>query len=213
MLKTQARQSLQGKWGLAVKVTILLTLIKLLIPLSLAPTYTDWGNTNQTVTLNDLLVLAWDIVVVSVCTLGFSSFFLRLCRAENPRISVLFSYFTSWHNYIRGVLSYLLPFIYVLLWSLLFLIPGIIKSFSYAMTNYILIDHPELSVNAAITKSREMMNGNKWRLFVLYLSFIGWVPLVIISLGIGLLWLIPYVEATVAQFYLRLATAEKTLAT
>ena len=98
----------------------------------------------------------------------------------------------------------ILPTIYIVLWSLLLLVPGIIKSFSYAMTNYILIDHPDLSVNEAITHSRHMMNGNKWRFFLLNLSFIGWGILCILTLGIGFIWLVPYMEATFAKFYLDL---------
>jgi len=68
----------------------------------------------------------------------------------------------------------LLMSVYIILWSMLFVIPGIVKSFSYAMTPYILYEHPELSPNAAITESRRMMDGNKGRLFCLELSFIGW---------------------------------------
>ena len=104
-------------------------------------------------------------------------------------------------NYLKIVWTMLLTNIYIFLWSLLFLVPGIIKSFSYAMTPYVLSDEPELTANQAIDKSRAMMRGHKFDLFWLYLSFIGWGLLCILTLGIGFLWLMPYVETSVSGFY------------
>ena len=91
--------------------------------------------------------------------------------------------------------------ILIFLWSLLLLIPGIIKSFAYAMTPFVLVDNPELSCYEAIKRSQELMKGNKWRYFLLALSFLGWILLGILSLGIGLFWIIPYIETTTAAFY------------
>ena len=88
---------------------------------------------------------------------------------------------------------------------LLFIIPGIIKSFSYAMTYFIINDHPEYSINQAITESRRMMDGHKMEYFILCLSFIGWFILSCITLGIGFLWLIPYFYTTSAAFYEEIA--------
>ena len=86
----------------------------------------------------------------------------------------------------------------------MFIIPGIIKSFSYAMTYFIINDHPEYSLNQAITESRRMMDGHKMEYFILCLSFIGWFILSCITLGIGFLWLIPYFYTTSATFTKRL---------
>ena len=94
---------------------------------------------------------------------------------------------------------------YLFLWTLLFIIPGIIKSFSYAMTYFIINDHPEYSINQAITESRRMMDGHKMEYFILCLSFIGWFILSCITLGIGFLWLIPYFYTTSAAFYEEIA--------
>jgi uncharacterized membrane protein len=91
--------------------------------------------------------------------------------------------------------------IYLFLWTLLFWIPGIVKSYSYAMTNYILIDNPNMTANEAITESRKMMDGHKMDLFLLDLSFIGWYILSIFTFGILLLYVAPYHEAARAQFY------------
>ena len=95
----------------------------------------------------------------------------------------------------------LLMTIMVFLWSLLLIIPGIIKWFSYAMTPFILEENPELSASEAIHRSRMMMRGHKFDLFYLYLSFIGWFILCILTAGIGFLWLGPYVDTALAAFY------------
>jgi len=89
----------------------------------------------------------------------------------------------------------------VFLWTLLFVIPGLVMSFAYAMTPYILEEHPELDAWEASNRSREMMRGHKWQLFCLYLSFLGWFLLCILSLGIGFFWLSPFMQASEAAFY------------
>ncbi len=91
------------------------------------------------------------------------------------------------------------------LWLILFIVPGIVKMYSYKMVPYIIKDNPELSATEVITRSREMMNGNKWKAFLLDLSFIGWILLSIITLGIAaFFWVGPYVYSTEAALYLEL---------
>lgn len=107
----------------------------------------------------------------------------------------------SLQGYGRNVWGMFLLSLYVTLWSLLLIVPGIIKSFSYAMTPYILKDNPELSANQAIDLSRKMMRGHKFDLFWLYLSFIGWYFLGIFTFGIGYFWLMPYLYTAQAAFY------------
>ena len=115
---------------------------------------------------------------------GFTIVMLGVCRGKDIDFGVLF-----------------LQAVYTILWSLLLVIPGIIKSYSYAMTSFILKDEPEMKNNAAIEKSMAMMEGNKMKLFMLDLSFIGWAILCIFTLGIGLLFLQPYVAISRAAFY------------
>ena len=88
-----------------------------------------------------------------------------------------------------------------MLWSLLLVIPGIIASYSYAMAPYILYENPGMRPTAAIKASKELMRGNKWRLFCLQFSFIGWALLCALTAGIGNLWLHPYQETAQASFY------------
>ena len=92
--------------------------------------------------------------------------------------------------------------LYTFLWTLLLLIPGIIKSYAYRMVPYILADNPKMGADNAITLSRKMMDGNKFELFVLELSFLGWYLLGLLALGVGILFVNPYYNATEAQLYL-----------
>ena len=91
--------------------------------------------------------------------------------------------------------------IFVMLWSCLFIIPGIIAAFRYSMTFYILADNPEMSGMDALKKSKEMMKGHKMEFFLLNLSFIGWCFLVPFTFGILMIWLAPYMETTKALYY------------
>ena len=99
--------------------------------------------------------------------------------------------------------------LFILLWTLLLIVPGIMKSMAYAMTEYILLDNPEISAEDAIHKSRVMMDGHKMKLFLMYLSFIGWAILCLFTLGLGFLLLVPYIETSVATFYQDLLEEQK----
>ena len=91
---------------------------------------------------------------------------------------------------------------YIILWSLLFIIPGLAAAYSYSMTRYILAENPYMSADEAIARSKQMMYGNRWRLFCLHISFIGWSLLsTLLTFGIGELWLTPYRMTAEAAFY------------
>lgn len=98
-------------------------------------------------------------------------------------------------------LLYLMQCIFIFLWSLLFVIPGIVKAYSYSMAFFIKADHPEYSWRECLEKSKEMTSGHKMDLFVLDLSFIGWAIVGAFCLGFGSLWVIAYRNATMAQCY------------
>ena len=130
---------------------------------------------------------------------GMSIAMLGFYRGEKE--DIIPKLFDPFRDYSRMLTTGLLMFLYIFLWSLLLWIPGIIKGLSYAMTPYILKDNPELKNNGAIELSMAMMEGRKMQLFLLQLSFIGWAFLCILTLCIGLFWLVPYMEATMAAFY------------
>ena len=137
-------------------------------------------------------------VLGSIISVGYARFNLDLTDRGNPAFETLFGYFSYWKT---AAVSKLLQSVYVLLWSLLFIIPGIFAAYSYAMTEFILAENPDLTASEAIAQSKEMMYGNRWRLFCLHFSFIGWDILSSLTLGIGNLWLRPYKQAANAAFY------------
>ena len=130
---------------------------------------------------------------------GYNVAFLNFKRTgEDVRIENLLDGFK---DYGRVFLTNLLQNIYIVLWTLLLIVPGIIKSISYSQTFYVLKDNPELKNNAAIERSMAMMEGHKMEYFCLMLSFIGWILLSVLTLGIGLLWVSPYMDTAMAHFY------------
>ena len=131
---------------------------------------------------------------------GFYTMYLDHIRGEKVGLGNLFQgYSKEWFS--KSLLTLLLMYVYILLWTLLLIIPGIIKALSYAMTPYVLKDNPNMKNNEAIEESMRLMSGHKAELFLLGLSFIGWALLSLLTLGIGFLWLIPYMQTAFAYFY------------
>ena len=175
-LRAIAREKLQGKWTNAVLLTVIAELI-----IGVA------GSIPCAV-----------LLITGVVQFGIVRYFLALHREGKDDLSIMMDGIKDFaKNFILGLLTSL----FIALWSLLLIVPGIIKSYSYAMSMYIRHDHPELEPNDCIKKSMEMMNGHKWELFCLELSFIGWGLLCVLSFGIGFFWLIPYMNAARTAFY------------
>ena len=137
-------------------------------------------------------------VLGSFVGVGYAKFNLNLVDRNKASFENLFEYFSNWKT---TTITRLLRALYTFLWSLLFIIPGIVAGFSYAMTEYILAENPDLTPDEAIQASKSMMMGNRWRLFCLQFSFIGWDILATLAFGIGHLWLTPYKQAAYAAFY------------
>lgn len=137
-------------------------------------------------------------VITPALSLGLCIVYLKLTKKEEIAVGDLFSGF---NNTGRALWLNILVAVFTWLWSLLFVIPGIIKSYSYSMAFYILADHPELTAREALAKSKVIMEGHKWELFVLQLSFIGWFFLVGVTFGIASIYVVPYVSAATANFY------------
>lgn len=139
------------------------------------------------------------VILLLPLEFGLIMSFLKLVRNDEPvRVEDQFSVFS---NYGRVLGVTLLNMVYIILWSMLFLIPGIIKAYSYAMSYYIANDEPDFTADECIEASMKMMEGHKMRLFLLDLSFFGWALLATLTFGIGYLWLIPYMYTARAKFY------------
>ena len=145
-------------------------------------------------------VIGWigAIVLSGPLTLGYYMAYLAFVRTREMRLSQIFDGFRYFAN---SFLAYLLKTVFIILWALLLIIPGIIAALSYAMTFFILADNPGMEGLTAITQSKELMRGRKWKLFCLGCRFIGWFLLGIISLGIGFLWIVPYFQTSLTIFY------------
>ena len=137
---------------------------------------------------------------------GLAIIFLKAFRGTKSSLSNLFDGF---QDFSRVFLTLFLQGLYILLWTLLLVIPGIVKGISYSMTAFVLADNPELKYDAAITRSSQLMKGHKMQYFWFALSFIGWYLLAALTLGIGFLWLIPYYHTAKAAFYHELLEEEQ----
>jgi len=197
--KNAALAALDGNWAPSVVASVVMyALLYLALGASLAPSFIPMANNMVLGCLG--FTYAGLFFIYMPLSVGVSYTFNRLyAEGDNNVTGNLFR--DSLDGYLRNVWGMFLMFIFVFLWSLLFLIPGIIKAYSYAMTPYILKDYPELSANQAINLSRKMMKGHKLDLFILQLSFIGWWILTLFTAGIGTLWLMPYMMTAQAAFY------------
>lgn len=136
-------------------------------------------------------------------TVGLNYFFVKNVRGERDELSVTTPFTEAFKNFPRKLGGSLWMGLFVFLWGLLFLIPGFIKAISYAMTQYILADCPNVKATDALKLSMRMMHGHKWEYFVLGLSFIGWGLLSLLTLGlVGAFYTDPYMRSSIAQYYL-----------
>lgn len=143
------------------------------------------------------------LVIGSPIRLGLARFHLLLLDGDSPSIKVLFYAYRD--QFFRALGLRVLRVCRILLWSCLLIVPGVIASYRYAMADYVLAENPDMSIGDALDESARMMQGNKWRLFCLQLSFIGYLILSLITFDLAALWVRPYMEQAKAQFYHRVS--------
>jgi uncharacterized membrane protein len=185
VLMAQAREALKGNWGLAIGTFVVYMLIVMGASTILQLIFLGLGTIAT-------------LIIAGPFALGMTIFALSLSRNQNPRLEMIFDGFNKFG---LALGTYLLMLLFIFLWMLLLIVPGIIAGLSYAMTFYILADGQSNGAMDAIDKSIKMMYGYKWKLFCLGLRFIGWALLCILTLGIGFLWLMPYMQISIAKFY------------
>ena len=213
-LRARAREMLAGKWGMAILVTFLAGVLGALLTSSGSSFNLEYDEEtlqylpeNLVKYLRIYLLYAASVggtlgmiqfVLGGVVQLGYCKYLLKLHDGEHADIKDLFS---EMNRFADGFILSLLRSIYTFLWTLLFLIPGLVAFYKYAMAPFILLENPGMKPNDAITASKELMDGHKGELFVLGLTFLGWALLSALTFGIGNLWLNPYMNASYAAFY------------
>ena len=192
-LKQNAKNQLKNNWGLAIGIIIVCTLISC-IP-------------NLLVEINDeslaiaIIIPIITLVITGPLTIGQCKFFINLANRSTPKFSDLWYGF---NNILKAIGVTLLVGIIVSIGTILLIIPGIILSFMYSQVYYIMAENPEMSIIDCLKESSRIMKGHKMDLFVLELSFLGWVILMGITFGIAGLYVLPYYSATLTNFYLEI---------
>jgi len=195
-LMTQAREALSGRWGLAVG-----TFFVYLIITVASQSCIQIQSRSNVLHFNPLILSTGYIATLllsGALAFGAATFALSIARKQEAFFKMIFSGF-KYYGKTLGL--FLLQSIFIFLWMLLLIIPGIIAAISYSMAFFIMSDDPNIEIMEAIDKSKKMMYGYKWKYFCLGLRFIGWIILGILSLGIGFLWIIPYIFISHAKFY------------
>jgi uncharacterized membrane protein len=187
-LMTFARAQLRGEWGVAAAVFLVY------LVLSFLP--------------GAIPVVGWigGFLIAGPLMVGLHIFSLSIARSQVHAAGQLFEGFSSFTN---GLVAYILATIFIMLWTLLLIVPGIMAAFSYSMTFFVLADNRQLDGLEAIRRSKAMMYGNRWRLSCLIGRFTWWILLGMLTLGIGFLWIGPYLMVSVAKFYEELRGAEE----
>lgn len=180
-LMDEAKKSLEGKWGNAALTFFIYIII--IGAIGSIPYYFGQVAT---------------IFIGGPFALGIIIFSLSISRGLPHRLEQIFEGFQRFGD---SLIAQLLMTIFTVLWTMLLIIPGIIAAISYSMTFFIMADDPNIKPMDAIDKSKAMMDGYKWKYFLLNLNFIGWAFACIFTLGIGLFWLMPYVQVAKAKFY------------
>lgn len=189
-LKARARADMSGQWGLLIPVTIFINIISIIIYLFSNP-----------YSLSGQILSLLELILMGPLTYAASAVVLRLAKGQTASLNDFFSAFSEFE---RSLPLWGLMLLKIFLWSLLFIIPGFIKSIAYSKAFYLKIENPELSASEALALSEKMTYGYKVDMLVLYLSFIGWYLLGGITFGLAYLYVYPYVLLTDAELYLHL---------
>ena len=189
-LKEMAKQQIKGNIGMLFVITLII------------------GAISGAAGAIPPLALAVAIIVTPAFSISIIRVYQELARSgKKPEAKDAFAGFDDFWT---GFKALFLVGLFTFLWSLLFIIPGIIKSFSYSQTMMIVAENKGIGAREAINRSKAMMDGRKMDYFVLGLSFIGWGLLCCITLGIAYIWVGPYMQATMVNFYNDIKPAEAT---
>ena len=192
-LKANAKEQLRGKWAVAI-ATVLVA--NILIDSDVMYKVSEkFGLIGLSISCSLISLFLGGVTSVGLC-----KFLLDMTtKREEPRFETLFSQFNI---YLKTLGLNILITLSVCIGTILFIVPGIIVGLMFSQSYYILSEDPSKSITQCIKESVDMMNGHKWDLFYLELTFIGWWLLTAITVGIAGLWVAPYVKVTETNFYL-----------
>lgn len=153
---------------------------------------------------------SFSILIAGPIAFGQAKYFLKASNKEDPQITETLD---GINTFVDSLVAYIMITLLTLLWSLLFIIPGVIKAFAYSQTFFILVENPGMSGMDALRKSEEMMRGHKKELFLLQLSFFWWIIVVMLTFGLAAFYVMPYMQSVNAEFYKKLKTEENSSTT
>ncbi|MBR1962740.1 MAG: DUF975 family protein [Alistipes sp.] len=204
-IRQESLALLKGNWGAGVGATLLYCIVcfvAIFVTMAIASIVAYGAQSPETTSLiTQLASLLVSIFFIYPIAMGMMTMFLPFVRGEKPLQASGLFYTLKAPYYKKSIGVYLLIYIFTLLWTLLLIIPGIIKALSYSLAPYIMAENPELTANQAIEKSMKMMKGHKMDLFLIYLGYLGFSLLSIVGLCIPLLWIMPYYLTVFAKFY------------
>lgn len=206
-LMEEARESLSGNWGMGVLGYVLYAALSMSISFFVLAAAgfvgvvsgLAGGNAELAATSINVFAQLFQLLIAGALTVGFYGYYLGIAQDDEANLELLF---VGFRRFWKSLGVYFFYMLFVYLWMLLLIIPGIIAAFRYAMAFFIIADDEDCGPLEAITRSKEMMKGNKWKFFCLNCRFIGWSLLAFFfTLGIGFLWVVPYMQTSLAKFY------------
>ena len=211
--RAAARNSLRGYWGWALLVCLVAGILGGSQSSGVSSGISSFAENAPAELRGPILIMllgiagilsVWGMVVFFIggaIELGLCAFHTRLNLGQKPPFASLFERFDI---FLKALGLRLFMGLFVFLWALLLFVPGIIAAYRYSMAPYLMAEYPEMGIREAVNRSKELMQGNKGRLFCLDFSFIGWWLLSILTFGILSLWITPYMQTARAAFYLEL---------
>ena len=154
---------------------------------------------NISILFSILCIIVW--LIGPVLKLSITKICLDFLEERKIKTSILFTNLSDFNLILESFILNFLIYFYLTLWFLLFIIPGLIKLYSYSMAFYVMADNPGISASEALRESKRLMDGHKLDLFILHLSFIGWHLLCVVTFGIMYTYFVPYFATTMAGFY------------
>ncbi len=179
-IKAQAKEQLRGKVGMFFLITLIVYAIS--FALAFIP----------------VVGVIATYIVMPPLSVGMVMIYLDVTYGDNVEVATLFKGFNMMG---KSIALFLLILLFTMLWSMLFVIPGIIKGYSYSMAFYILAENPDMTAREALNESKAIMAGHKMDFFVLQLSFILWALLTVVTFGIASIYVMPYQQLTFTNFY------------